>query len=541
MALELNYDDNVVDALQAGRIMGQLKHVLEEVCAPRNIRLDGKPLSEIDLVHSGDVRQLWSWNRNVPLASTRPVHDLIAQTVRQSPNAQAVCAWDGHLTRLELDVLSTRLARLLVAQAGVGSRPGVIVPLFFEKTLWMPVAMLAVMKAGGASVAIDVNQPEERQASIIRTVRPDVVLASASAKSLAARICDCRVMIADHASIHHDQKQQDAASVHLPVVDPASLLYLIFTSGTTGKPKGVMVSHGSMSSAVQHQKHLYGYDSEARVFDFSSYAFDVAWLNFVVGSVAGACLCIPSDHDRQNDMAGSIDRFKATHVDLTPSVAKALPIETVRSLRWLTLGGEAVRFEDAEQWAAQNTTVINMYGPSECSPSATIATIEDMRSFPGSIGRGYGLNTWITDPDNFHSLLPIGCVGELLLEGPLVGPGYLHDAEKTKEAFVKDPKWLVRGDGPRFPGRPGRLYRTGDLVRYNLDGTLSFMGRADSQFKINGQRVEPGEIEGALRRAVPKTLAISIAVDMAKPAGSNRSMLVAFFRHWSGCSNGGGI
>ncbi|KAK2601955.1 hypothetical protein QQS21_004468 [Conoideocrella luteorostrata] len=527
VALELNYDDRIVDALQAGRIMGQLRHVLEELCAPQNIRLDGKPLNEIGLVHSDDVRQLWVWNRNIPLASTRPIHDLIAQTVRRNPDALAVCAWDGNLTYLELDLLSTRLARLLVAQAGVGSKPGMIVPLFFEKTLWMPVAMLAVMKAGGASVAIDVNQPEKRQALIIRTVRPDVVLASASAKSLAARVCDCRVMIADNANIHHDQP--DAANIDLAVVDPINILYLIFTSGTTGKPKGVMVSHGNMSSAVHHQKHLYGYDSQARVFDFSSYAFDAAWLNFVVTSVAGACLCIPNDHDRQNDIAGSIARFKATHVDITASVAKSLPIETIRSLRWLTLGGEAVRFEDAKQWAAQNTTVINMYGPSECSPSATIATIDDMRSFPGSIGRGYGLNTWITDPDNFHSLLPIGCVGELLLEGPLVGPGYLHDPEKTEKAFINDPRWLVRGDGPDFPGRTGRLYRTGDLVRYNLDGTLSFMGRADSQVKINGQRVEPSEIEGALRRAVPETLAISIAVEMVKPAGSNKAMLVAFF------------
>ncbi|OAA34246.1 nonribosomal peptide synthase [Metarhizium rileyi] len=539
VALELNYDDKVVDTLQAGRIMGQFKHVLEELCASRNNRLDGKPLNEIDLVHSADVRQLWAWNRNVPLASTRPIHDLITQTVCRNPDALAVYAWDGSLTYMELDLLSTRLARLLVAQAGVGSRAGMIVPLFFEKTLWMPVAMLAVMKAGGASVAIDINQPEKRQAAIIRTVRPDVVLASASAQSLAARIGDCRVIIADNANLHHDPP--DAASIGLPVVDPSSLLYLIFTSGTTGKPKGVMVSHGNLSSAVHHQKHMYGYDSQARVFDFSSYAFDAAWLNFVVSSVSGACLCIPSDRDRQNDIVGSIARLKATHADITASVAKSLPIETIRSLRWLTLGGEAVRFEDAEQWAAENTTVINMYGPSECSPSATIATIEDMRCFPGSIGRGYGLNTWITDPDNFHSLLPIGCVGELLLEGPLVGPGYFHDPEKTNEAFIEDPGWLVRGDGPDFPGRAGRLYRTGDLVRYNPDGTLSFMGRADSQVKINGQRVEPSEIEGALRRAVPETLAIGIAVEMVKPLGSNKAMLIAFFDIGTGPTAGSDV
>lgn len=520
VALELNYDDKIIRSSEATRIMSQLHHILEELCAPQNIRLDRK-LSEIDLVHADDVQEIWTWNKSIPSATNRPIHDLISQTALRHPSAPAVSAWDGSLTYLELDVLSTRLASLLV-QAGIGSMPNMIVPLFFEKTVLMPVAMLAVMKAGGASVAIDVNQPEERQATIIRTVTPHIALSSASAKSLASRVCSCHVMVAD-TNIHDSH-----ASVELPIVDPASVLYLIFTSGTTGKPKGVMVSHRNMSSAVHHQKHLYGYDSEARVFDFSSYAFDAAWLNFIVASIAGACLCIPHDHDRQNDIAGSIARFKATHVDLTASVAKSLPPETIRSLRWLTLGGEAVHYQDAEEWS-KTTTIINMYGPSECSPSATIATIDDMRSYSGSIGRGFGLNTWITDPENFHSLVPIGCVGELLLEGPLVGPGYLHDEEKTAKAFIHDPRWLIRGNGPETPGRSGRLYRTGDLVRYNPDGSLSFMGRADSQVKINGQRVEPSEIEGALRCAVSESLAASIAVEMVKPADSVKPKLVAFF------------
>ena len=520
VGLDLNYDDTIIDGLQAERIMGQLKHTLEELCAPQNVRLNRK-ITEIEAVRAEDLQQLWTWNKTVPTASTRPIHDLIAETVRSQPNAPAVCAWDGNLTYSELDQLSTRLALMLV-QAGIGARPDMVVPLFFQKTLWMPVAMLAVMKAGGASVAIDVTQPEERQASIIRTVTPTVVLASASTKALAARICSCRIVVAE------GDLDDTNTSVVLPEIEPSNVLYLIFTSGTTGNPKGVMVTHSNLSSAVYHQRHLYGYDSTARVFDFSSYAFDAAWLNFVVATIGGACLCIPSDHDRQNDIAGSIARFKATHVDLTASVAKSLPIDTIRSLRSLILGGEAVRYQDAERWA-EETVIINMYGPSECSPSATIATIDDMRSFLGSIGRGYGLNTWVTDPENFQSLLPVGCVGELLLEGPLVGPGYLHDEEKTLAAFIQDPKWLVRGNGRDFPGRRGRLYRTGDLVRYNPDGTLTFIGRADSQIKINGQRVEPSEIEGALKRAVTESLATSIAVEMIKPADSMNPMLVAFF------------
>ncbi|KAI9725101.1 MAG: NRPS [Chrysothrix sp. TS-e1954] len=520
VGLELNYDDIVIDDLQAERILSQMKHTLEELCAPINVRADRK-ISNIEPIQVEDARQIWIWNKTVPIASAQPIHHLIAETVWRQPTAMAVCAWDGDWTYHELDMLSTRLAWLLV-QAGVGVKPDMVVPLFFQKTRWMPIAMLAVMKAGGASVAIDVTQPEERQALIVGTVTPKVVLASASMASLAARICSCRVIVAD------GNLDDPNASTALPLVECSNLLYLIFTSGTTGNPKGVMVTHSNLSSALYHQKHFYRYDSMARVFDYSSYAFDAAWLNFVIATIAGACLCIPSDHDRQNDVAGSIARFQATHADLTASVAKSLPDDTIRSLDVLILGGEALRSQDVDRWA-EMTVVVNMYGPSECSPSATIATIDDMRSFPGSIGRGYGLNTWIADPENIQSLVPIGCVGELLLEGPLVGPGYLHDEAKTLAAFVENPDWLVRGSGRETPGRHGRLYRTGDLVRYNPDGTLIFIGRSDTQLKINGQRVEPSEIEEVLKRAVAEFLATSIAVEMIMPVDTSKAMLVAFF------------
>ncbi len=111
--------------------------------------------------------------------------------------------------------------------------------------------------------------------------------------------------------------------------------------------------------------------------------------------------------------------------------------------------------------------------------------------------------TWVVDPENHDRLLPLGCIGELLLEGPLVGPGYLDDPERTAASFVHDPIWLLRGS-PAQPGRHGRLYMTGDLVRYNEDGSLSFIGRKDTQVKIRGQRVELGEVENCIQDCMPE-------------------------------------
>ncbi len=139
--------------------------------------------------------------------------------------------------------------------------------------------------------------------------------------------------------------------------------------------------------------------------------------------------------------------------------------------------------------------VLNGYGPSECTPMSTFNYNSSSPEEATRIGRGVGLVTWVVDPENHDCLLPLGCVGELLLEGPLVGPGYLNDPEKTAAAFIEDPPtWLRRGTTD-VPGRHGRLYKTGDLVRYNADGSLTFMGRKDAQVKIRGQRVELGEVE----------------------------------------------
>ncbi|KAL8800466.1 MAG: hypothetical protein Q9182_005178 [Xanthomendoza sp. 2 TL-2023] len=207
--------------------------------------------------------------------------------------------------------------------------------------------------------------------------------------------------------------------------------------------------------------------------------------------------CVTLDPALPQD-PGSLRRFRVTHVELTPSTASILPNETIKSLDTLILGGERLSEEQANEWASL-VPLKNSYGPCECTPAATVADI-----CPGgnmtTIGTGLGVNPWIVDAASGQSLVLVGSIGELALEGLLVGPGYLEPSTSTFSAFLEDPVWLLHGTSGRT-GRKGRPYRTGDLVSYIEDGSLTFVGRKDAQVKIHSQRLELGNIENYIKQS----------------------------------------
>ncbi|KAM3513561.1 hypothetical protein MY11210_002756 [Beauveria gryllotalpidicola] len=522
LQLQITYDENIIPVETMTRITAQLENVLRQFCNAD--RLHAK-LADVMSINTLDLDDIWKWNATVPEALDRCVHDLIKETVDKQPQATAIHAWDGQFTYQDLDKWSTRLAQRLVE---LGLRTGSIVPICFEKSRWTSVAMLAVMKAGGASAALDPAQSEERLATIVQQFQPQLILASFSCQDLAERLAKSPgtpVIAVGETQISQITTQDDAK---LPTVASQGPLFVLFTSGTTGIPKGVIVTHSNFSSTILHQHGYFGYDNSARVYDFSSYAFDAAWLNLLLSLVGGACLCVPSDDDRRNDLAGSMERFQITHVDMTPTAAGLLPESALRKLHTITLGGEQLRPVDAQRWAKLVKNVRNMYGPSECTATATILSIDSEAIVKDSIGKGVGLCTWIVDAETSNSLVPIGCVGELLLEGPLVGPGYLNEPEKTAAAFIEDPTWLVRG-GPNHSGRRGRLYKTGDLVRYHHDGSIIYVGRQDTQVKVNGQRLELGGVEHIIQEYLASIGGeTGVVVELVKPSQGHKPVLVAF-------------
>ncbi|KAK3320382.1 hypothetical protein B0T19DRAFT_465102 [Cercophora scortea] len=477
-----------------------------------------------------ELDRIWAWNADMPPTIDRCMHDIISEQAARNPDKAAVSSWDGQLTYSQVEALSTRLAHVLCAR---GVTVGTYVPLCFQKSRWTIVAVLAVMKAGGAFALTDpTSQPEARLRAMVEQTGATLAVASASQSALARLIVPENgqvVTVSDELLSVAD----NTPSPPLPAVPASTPLYIQFTSGSTGRPKGVVISHVNYTSGAVPRAEAVGYAASSRVFEFASYAFDVSIDCMLCTLSLGGTICIPSDADRMNDLGGAIRSSGANMAHMTPSVARVLDPEVISGLDVLGLGGEAVSAADAAAWSKGKTSVVIAYGPSECTVGCTVNNTfshgkdHSHKTFTtGNIGRGVGGVGWIVDPEDPARLVPLGAVGELIIEGPVVGVGYLGEPEKTAEVFINEPAWLAAGHGG-VAGRRGRLYKTGDLVRYDSDGSGSiiFVGRKDAQVKLRGQRVELVEIEHHLRGKLPATL--KIAAEVIKPIGGE-PMLVAF-------------
>ena len=528
--MQLSFDLTVVQEEAAKRLLQQLEHILGQLAS-----VDGSTnMGDLSRVSERDLHDVWKWNEAVPESVEDCVHNVFAKRVAETPEAPAVCAWDGELTYVQLDLYSTLLAGRLV-NSGLGVGPGAIVPLCFEKSAWVPVAILAVMKAGAASVALDTTLPRSRLESIVGQLSAKVILSSKSCAKIAADITDVPTMVVgdDDWVNNGEQLFQPIPTPRMPTISPSSALYIVFTSGSTGAPKGATVTHANFCSAIRHHQSELGFERSSRVFDYTSYAFDVAWSNVLHTLTVGACLCIPSEDERTADINGSINRLQANFIHLTPTVGRLLDPTALSNLKKVLFIGEALKASDVTKWEASGAEIYNTYGPAECTVTSTVERVRSGRSDtsrvgdPG-IGKGIGALVWVVQPRAPDRLAAVGTIGELWLEGPIVGAGYLNKPEKTASAFIEDPKWLLNRIPGRAPGRRGRLYKTGDLVYYNPDGSLGFVGRNDTQVKINGQRMELGEVEYHVRELLPTKEVPQVVVDVITPDATRTQTLATF-------------
>ncbi|KAK4610422.1 Nonribosomal peptide synthetase dtxS1 [Fulvia fulva] len=494
------------------------KQFVDESCVPKSAMAATEQ----------DLSQIWRWNSEVPAPVNGLVHDIIIKNALEYPEATAVRAWDGIWTYQELDRNSTQLAQLLRSEYCSGALDAPVI-LCFEKSKWTSIVMIGVMKAGGTSVAADVAQPTERLHSIVNQARAALILCSAATKHIAEGLSDtARVVQIDDRSIPLCPAQE------LPRVLPDQTLFVTYTSGSTGTPKGASISHTNVCSAVHYQGAKLGFSRQSKVLDLAPYSFDVAWSNMLHTFCAGGTLCIPSTNEMYSNLAPCIDAYEVNLMNITPTMLRTLDRQSV-GLTDVLLSGEAADVQLLTRWASR-VRLKNTYGPAECTFKSTFADLSSDDIQTRNIGSGHGAVFWIVDGDDPSQLAPVGATGELWLEGPLVGQGYLNDVEKTAAAFVQDPSWLVKGT-VRQTGRTGRLYRTGDLVRYNPDGSIDFIGRKDRQVKINGVRVELGDVEHHLRRCLGCSVSEEVAVEAIIPRDSERLILAAF----STCERIGGI
>ncbi|KAE8406480.1 hypothetical protein BDV37DRAFT_280762 [Aspergillus pseudonomiae] len=480
--VDLQCPTSLIPASQATHCAATLSHVLGEIIkAPRT------PLSEVSLMSQDGMHQIWEWNKRMPEVVSRCLHHLIDERARKEPEALAIQGPDGCMTYGELQALTDRLAHSLVDR-GVG--PEVAVPLFFEKSKWAIVTMIAVVKAGGAIVNLDAKQPRSRLMEIMEQLQAPLILTSQQYESLWQ---DNRNVF----SVHQESVMALPAQKASPAVavTPKNILYIIFTSGSTGTPKGCVVEHESfLTAAIQHVT-AGEIDPTSRILQMTPYTFDVSMLEIFTTLTTGACVCFPSDELAQHGIAHIINALRITWTFMTPSVVRLVDPADVPTLKTLALGGEALSQVDVTTWAGK-LHLINGYGPSECSVAATINPHLTPAADPANIGRGYGAVCWVVHPDDHNRLVPIGAVGELLIQGPIVARGYLNEPAKTEAVFLDEAPVFLQNMTSK--PAPFRFYKTGDLVRNNSDGTISFIGRKDRQVKLRGQRLELGEIEQRL-------------------------------------------
>ena len=476
----LYYRKGQIQELYATSIAHTFTKILRLVLSSPNLRL-----CQLGLPSPQDIERILSWNPQQPfsLETQTCIHELVVSKAREIPDVQAVCGWDGTMSYAELDRLSNIAAAELFTD---GVKSGTFVPFAYEKSIYAVIAMLGVLKAGGALVPLNLDDPAARLSEILRSVKADVVVTT---DDLAPRFkaLATRVVIISQGKLSVTTSKSTAL---ICKGRPSDVMLVLFTSGSTGRPKGMVHTHASMATHALAHGTAMSYH-KARVLQFAAYTFDVAIFDVFTTLIFGGCVCIPSESDRKSNIISVINEMRVDYAILTPSFAGLMDPAEVPTLKTLAVGGEALPQNRIERWA-ERVRLIQIYGPAEVG---ICLTMEMDSHTPGAVVGSPLPNSscWLVEPDDISRLVPIGAIGELVVAGPSLALGYLNDEARTQLSFVGAPEWASHLDLPF-----DRFYKTGDLLRYNVDafdGSFIFVGRKDAQIKLRGQRIEPGEVE----------------------------------------------
>ncbi|KAL5334140.1 hypothetical protein BJX70DRAFT_402843 [Aspergillus crustosus] len=515
ISLDLEYATTFMDDESARRLLGSLKCALASIAANPQGSID-----DLEIIPSADIESLHKWNSTVHETASGSIHDKIHQQARTQLSAQAVCGWDGELSYGELTDLTDRLAQFL---SRLGVREEFMVGLCFDKSMWTVVSMLAVLKCGGVVVPLGVRLPVQRLQHILNETAAPVVLTSALHASKFSHMTSASAFTVDVDFL--SSLPPATAPLSTPNLTSDSAAVVIYTSGSTGLPKGVVLTHGSICTSIESHGLKLSMGTGTRALQFSAYVFDLSLLDILSTLRFGGCICVVSEEERV-DISALTDRMEAMSVNfaiLTPTVAGLIDPNAVPTLSTFVLAGEAVPPSAAETWS-RHVRLFNGYGPAECTILATAnGPIVEKERAP-SVGTALAGAIWVADTEDHNRLSPLGVVGELLISGPLVARGYLNDAERTAQSFITDPDFISKHGFHSWSGK--RMYKTGDLVRQDpSDGSITYVGRADGQVKIRGQRVEVGEIEYWIRRQFNSQ---TVAIDLVRSTTSDAALVAAF-------------
>lgn len=484
----LTYLPHIVPSEQAKTILDQLDFTMRSFIIPETI-------DEIGCLRDPSLFSITPPKEPVLPSQVKLLHEFVEVTANEHPDRVAfefaTSIQDGHFTSKrwtyrELDVGGNRIAHLLLSY---NVQQGGLVGVCFDKCPEASFAMLGILKAGCAFVAIDPSAPSTRQAFIVEDSGAQVVL---SMNTQSGKFRDIvKVPVLDLDKIVTEDLPGTSPQIGRSIQsDDRS--YCLYTSGTTGTPKGCELTHDNAVQAMLAFQRLFAghWDETSRWLQFASFHFDVSVLEQYWSWSVGICVVSAPRDLIFEDIAESIRTLNITHIDLTPSLAQILHPDDVPSLckGVFITGGESLKQEILDVWGPKSV-IYNGYGPTEATIGCTMYPRVPANGKPSNIGPQFdNVGSYVLKPDSDIPVLR-GGVGELCVSGKLVGKGYLNRPKLTEDRFA----YLNRFEE--------RVYRTGDLVRILHNGTFDFLGRADDQVKLRGQRLEIGEINSIIRQS----------------------------------------
>ncbi|NML40058.1 amino acid adenylation domain-containing protein [Chitinophaga sp. G-6-1-13] len=475
------------------QLMTHFMQLLETIITLPGTRINTLPLLTDEEQH----QQLVTFNNTtVDFPHHSTLIDLFGQQAQRTPAAPALIMEDRVLTYASLEERSNQLAHYL-REAGVDNTS--LVPVCLDRSPEMVIAILGIMKAGGAYLPIDPGYPEDRVTYMLNDSKAEVVISSSNDKQKPEQTGLVRIISLDEESAAISSYPVTALPA-LPV--PSQLAYVIYTSGSTGLPKGAMIEHAGMLNHLFAKVNDLRMNAASVVAFTAAFTFDISvWQMFSALLCGGYTIIYPTDTILQPAaLMQAVDKDKVTILEVVPSYLSAI-LATVKGvslqqLQYLLVTGETLPRQLLAEWFQHKNyhaiPVVNAYGPTEASDDITHHFMYETPEHTNvPLGKPIqNLHIYILDASG--QLCPIGVAGEICVSGIGVGRGYLNRPELTAEKFVKDP---FRGEG-NIP-----MYRTGDLGKWLPDGTVVHLGRIDDQVKIRGYRIELGEIERVIEKS----------------------------------------
>eukprot|EP00833_Pecoramyces_ruminatium_P009314 jgi/Orpsp1_1/1183346/evm.model.c7180000084793.1 len=498
--ISIEYNKELYDSIMIKRILDSYIEIMKNINNLENndIRnIEYVPMEEKDKI-------IKEFNSDVNIEGCEKIyHEEFSKIAKEYPERIAIIFNEEKISYKKLDEMSNSLAHYLRSE---GVKRNDIIPIICDRSPYYIIGILGISKAGGAFLPIDKDLPNERIQFILGEVNSKIILFS-----------NCKEIINElknngknieynmYDLIKHDYS--NSCSNVSNINEPDDTCYVLFTSGTTGKPKGAMVSYFNIFNYVRNfnknEKDNFSIynlfiksNNIKNVLGLSNFSFDISHIEITISLVNGLCIILLDDKG-YNDitlLSNYIVKNNVQLINTTPSrfklfIENELFRNSIRNVKAVILTGENLSKELCENiYQYSNTKIYNGYGPTECAVDCTFIEINKNIEKMITIGKPL-CNCKLYILDKFKKPVPIGVEGEIYIGGYGVGKGYLNRPELTKERFVENPFNFDGDEHNRI------MYRTGDLGRWTMEGEIEYLGRIDFQVKINGQRVELGEIE----------------------------------------------